>query len=373
MSASRREFLTGEAALRAARESAARLAARDDADQRPLPHSGDTVRLETRAMACPWAVLLEPGRSEEVMIASEALDEVHRIEALLSVYRPNSAVSILNREAAGAPQEVSEELFHLLTECRRLWKETGGAFDPATQSLLTLWSRCRSESRVPADDEIATALYRSGMDHVVLHDVESTPGDSEGVLSPRVSFTTEGTGLNFGAIGKGYAIDRAAAILRERGMETFLVHGGFSSLRGIGGHAGQAGWPVGLKNPLFTDEAYLTLMIRDRALATSGSNVQFYRHQGRRYGHILDPRTGRPAEGLLSVSVLAETAAEADAVSTALYVLGLERAIDYCEAHPTIGAILTPPPQRGRELAPILKNLDPSDVFVTSRDVALRF
>jgi thiamine biosynthesis lipoprotein len=122
---------------------------------------------------------------------------------------------------------------------------------------------------------------------------------------------------------------------------------------------------VGVKNPLFTDERYATLLLRDQAMATSGSNIQYFRFQGRRYGHILDPRTGWPADELLSVTVLAPTAAEADALSTAFYVLGLEKALEYCDNHPSIGALLVPPPQQGRRLEPVVRNISDDALFLS--------
>lgn len=362
MPASRRDFLTGAAALDAVRQAGERTADGiiDAADR--LPIAGDTVRLETRAMACPWAVILNPGPHAQVMAASDALAEVHRIEALLSVYREDTEVSQLNRAGAGEPRPVSPELFRLLAECRRLWESTGGAFDPATRALIQLWQECRRVGRIPSDPEIESARAASGMNGIELN---------AGSAGSAVTKRRPNLGLDFGAIGKGYAIDRAAAVLEQAGIGDFLVHGGHSSLLARGTHSGQPGWPVGLKNPLFTDESYLTLLVRDRALGASGSNIQFFRHGGKRYGHILDPRTGWPAEGLLSVSVLAPTALEADALSTALYVLGLARAIDYCDAHSEIGAILTPPAEQGRTLRPILKNIDPAIVFPTTEDVEL--
>jgi thiamine biosynthesis lipoprotein len=177
-----------------------------------------------------------------------------------------------------------------------------------------------------------------------------------------VRFPADGFRLDLGAVGKGYAADCAAAELRARGVCDFLIHGGFSSLYAAGEHASQEGWPVGLKNPLFTAETYATVLLRDCGLSTSGSNIQYFRHAGRRYGHILDPRTGWPSEGLLSVTVTAPTAAEADALSTAFYVMGLEKAVAYCHDHPQVGAILIPPPDR-RSLEPIVLNIPEDRVF----------
>jgi thiamine biosynthesis lipoprotein len=354
---SRRQFLTG------------RVAARPLAPSRPLPREEATVRLETEAMACFWAVILNPGPAEQVMLATDALDEVRRVERLLTVFRQDSPVVELNRTAADAPATVTPELFALLLECRKLYDQTEGAFDPASQALLELWRACRRADRIPTQTEIDAALQGSGFSHVQLLDAERSPGDPQ----PRVAFDVQGVGLNFGAIGKGYAIDRAAAVLRARGMDEFLIHGGRSSLYASGGHAGQAGWPVGLKNPLFTEASYLTLLLHDQALGTSGSNVQYFRHGGRRYGHILDPRTGWPAQSLLSVSVVAPTAAQADALSTAFYVLGLEKARQYCDTHSSVGAILTPPPERGKRLSPLVCNLPEEQVFPVSAEVEVLF
>ncbi|MEZ6067395.1 MAG: FAD:protein FMN transferase [Planctomycetaceae bacterium] len=303
------------------------------------------------------------------MVASDALNSVHRVDRQLSVYRETSEVSRLNNAAAAAPQVISAELAWLLRVCWDLHQSTAGAFDPAVQSVIQLWSGCRSAGRIPDSSEVAAALACCGLDKL---EFEKSADDESLLEQPgalRVSYKLAGVGLNFGAIGKGWGIDRAMDILRDAGLNDCLLHGGYSSLYACGEHAGQGGWPVDLKNPLFTDKAYLTLLLRDQALATSGSNVQFFRSGGKRYGHILDPRTGWPAEQLLSVSVLAPTAAEADALSTAFYVMGLEKSREYCHTHPSIGAILTPPPSRGRTLAPVLCNIPPDRVFIVSDDV----
>lgn len=350
----RRDFLTGHAVRQelAQRGDALADVVVDASEGRTEPAAGDTIRLETRAMGCPWCVIMEPGPPEQVLKASAALEVVHALDAQLSVYQEESEVSRLNRRAADEPQRVEEGLFQLLIECRRLTDETSGAFDAAARALILLWRRCRQAGRLPDEAEINVARSMSGMQHVAL--------DEE---SLNVQFARPGVGLDFGAIGKGHAIDRGDAALREQGLQNFLLHGGHSSLLARGTHHGLAGWPVGIKNPLFTEQRYATLLLRDRAMSTSGSNIQYFRHQGRRYGHILDPRTGWPAEGLLSVTVLAETAAEADALSTAFYVMGLEKALDYCDNHPLIGALLIPPPQ-GRTLEPVVRNIADEVLFL---------
>lgn len=340
----RRDFLAGRALLRLAEHQTAPL------EERVAPSAGATIRLETRAMACPWTVVLNPGPPEQVMAASDALDLLHPIEQLLSIYRPDSPISQLKTLPAGEWRQLPPEVIAVLIQCQQFSEATGGAFDPSSAPLIRLWRECRQVGRIPEQSEIDAALGQSRA--FELNVVDST-----------IRVLAAGIEIDLGAIGKGYAIDRVAEFLTSQQQGHFLIHGGFSSLRAHGTHHGHAGWPVGLRNPLFPDRNYATLLLQNRALATSGSNVQFFRHQGQRYGHILDPRTGWPAQGMLSVTVTAPTATAADALSTAFYVMGLEPAAAYCRAHPEIGAILVPPLKEGRVLSPLILNIPDEHLF----------
>ena len=177
-----------------------------------------------------------------------------------------------------------------------------------------------------------------------------------------VRFLRQGVELNLGGIGKGYALDRAAKMLREHEIDDWLLHGGHSSLLAKGDHHGQGGWPVGIGNPLFTSQRLGTILLREGAMSTSGSNIQYFRHLGRRYGHIVDPRTGWPADALLSVTVLAPTSAQADALSTAFFIMGVEKTRNCCDNLPGVGAILIPFPDQGRRLRPVVLGI-PTDVL----------
>jgi thiamine biosynthesis lipoprotein len=353
---SRREFLTGRAALREADRARDALADRLAGDLAAAPQGGNTVRVATTAMACDFAVLLNPGPIEQTMIATDVLDVIHALEDQMTVYREHSELSGINRRASAGPVPVEPELFRLLRRACKISRETAGAFDPTSGPLIALWRQCRREDRIPTPAEIDECCLQVGVDHVHFDEDATT-----------IFYDRAGVEMNLGAIGKGYALDVAAEHLAAAGLDEFLIHGGHSSMLARGGHNGVDGWPVGVRNPLLPDRSLATVVLRDGALASSGSGEQFFRHEGKRYGHILDPRTGRPSDGLLSVTVLAPTAAEADALSTAFFVLGLENARRYCDNHPNIRALLIPPPRRGNALAPLACNF-PADTLYLNTD-----
>lgn len=340
---SRREFLTG--LVSEVRETEA-----------AVPSRGPTVMLRTNAMATDFDVIFNPdGPEQQLAAASEALDEVHRLEAQLTVYRDDSEVSLINLTAHGRPVAVESNLYRLLRRAGDVHRRTEGAFDPTAGAIIQLWRRCRRESRIPTPDEVADALSRTGFSHVSLDDATES-----------ISFNRPGMAFDLGAIGKGYAVDRAGEILTRHEVKDWLVHGGKSSVLAHGRHAGHDGWPIGLRNPLFPDRPFLTLLLKDAALSTSGTAVNWFRHEGKRYGHILDPRTGWPVESMLSVSVIAPDAALSDALSTAFFVLGVEKALACCDNFPEAGVILFPPPQDGRTLEPIFHRVPADRVFEVS-------
>jgi thiamine biosynthesis lipoprotein len=277
-----------------------------------------TLVVGREAMACRFEVAFNAGEfADATPLGVEALDLVDAIEARISIYREGSELARLNATAAAGWQPVSPELFALLLEARALHERTGGGFDPAAGSLVRCWGFLRRQGRTPTPELLAAAREASGMHLVELDE----PGR-------RVRFARAGVELNPGAIGKGWALDRMMDFLGAGGVGSVLVHGGQSSVRAAGTHGpggtGRAGWPVGIGHPLKPGRRLATLALVDRALGTSGSGTQFFVDRGRRIGHILDPRSGLPAEGVLSATVLAPTAAAADALATALYVLGPE-------------------------------------------------
>ena len=281
-------------------------------------------------MATQWQILLPVQTREPARIGYDLFDLLDRLEAQWSVYRPESEVSRLNRQAARGPVRVEARLYELLQLAGRLHAQTQGCFDAAIGSLLRAWGFFKPPRRVPAAEELAA--LRWGWEHVVLGEALT------------VSYTTPGVEINLGSIGKGCALDRLVERLRRRWkISTALLHGGSSSLYAIGDPQGTGrGWAVDIRHPWQRQRVLHRVYLRDRALGTSAATFQHLIHEGKRLGHVLDPRTGWPASGLESVSVLAPSAALADALSTAFFVGGLELAQSYIAAHPEIAAVLLP-------------------------------
>lgn len=277
-----------------------------------------TLVVGREAMACRFELAFNAGEVPEATeLALDALDLVDEIENRLSIYRDTSELARLNATAATGWQPVSHDVCGLLVRARELHAATGGAFDIAAGALVRAWGFLARQGRIPEPAALQSAREASGMQWVEI--------DAE---QRRVRFTRPGVELNPGAIGKGWAIDRVVERLAERGVSSVLVHGGSSSVRaaGIQGPAvpGRRGWKVGLRHPLRPAQRLATITLVNQALGTSGSGTQFFIDRGRRLGHILDPRTGLPAEGVLSATVIAPAAADADALATALYVSGEE-------------------------------------------------
>lgn len=314
------------------------------------------IRVGRTAMACRFELVFNAGQYPDATVhAIELLDLVEEIESRLTIYRPTSDVSRLNRTAAASPQAVDEDLFLLLQRCQELHDRTAGGFDVAVGPLVRAWGFHQRQGRVPDPRSLETAMEQSGMGRVRLDAMAKT-----------VRFDREGVELNFGAIGKGWALDRVMDRAFERlaspaGLD-LLIHGGQSSVRASGNQAtltGRRGWRVGLAHPLKPGRRLATFVLENRALGTSGSGTQFFVDRGRRLGHILDPRTGVPAEGVISATVLAPTAAEADALSTALYVLGPAGLATIAPRGGTVGAVLVVPARRSGGVRVLSANLAP--------------
>jgi len=275
----------------------------------PVCHEDSRV-----AMACT-CVVRACGVDAAALRAAvgESLDEVERVDRLMSHYRPSSPLSRLNRDAARGPVAVDPELFDFLATCLRWSRESDGAFDITVGPLMKAWGFFEGEGRVPDETTFSEARAAVGYAHVVLDERART-----------VRFDRPGVELDLGGIGKGYAVDRVVALLRRRGVASALVNLGGSSVYGLGVPPGRKAWSVAIQDPTDPGKAALTVDLRDRALSVAGGTTRFFERDGIRYSHIMDPRTGRPVQGVLSVAVLTGTATDGDALDDVLFVLGPE-------------------------------------------------
>ncbi len=411
----------------------------------PIFPSGPLTVYRRAAMASDFEVSLNATRDDSGADAAlDALDEVDRIENVLSIFRPTTLASRVNLLAAELNVRVDEEFWGWLETAIRFSEETEGAFDVAAAPIWRAWGFAKRDGAFPAPEIIERALQLSGTRHLLLDEAERS-----------IAFDEEGVELNFGAIGKGIALDAAAQKLLDSGQTDFLIQGGKSGCVARGGRLNDVlfvfgdfadeeteqaetnatrpdvfppnavfafgsavetvltqglgalsssndaaslggetdedddpefdeesgrrrrtsrrddeeavealipeflrpdaeterlallskarrfpGWTIGVAHPLFPERRLGEIFLRDRALGTSGSTYQFFRCGGKRYSHVVDPRTGYPTTGVLSTTVLAPTATEADALSTAFFVLGPEKTAAFCANRPEIGALL---------------------------------
>ena len=340
-------------------------AASENADAFPMattdtsPAGWPLLRFARRAMANDFEVLLNRGQYPQATEAALAvLDEVERLESVLSAFQVESEISRINSSAAQNAVTTSSEVWNLLAQCLQLASETDGAIDVTASTLWRLWGFSKREGKVPPQHEITAALQCVGQALVQL--------DTE---PQSVRFTKPGVEISLGCIGKGAALDSAQGKLWESGVEHALLHGGRSSILALGGRMREAwpqtaqknvpsnvcgtllestrdrsvGWTVGISHPIRPGRRLAEVRLTDEALGTSGSQHQFFIHQGKRYSHIIDPRSGWPAENVLMATVIAPAAALADALSTAFFVLSPEQTVEYCRRHPGVAALLVLP------------------------------
>lgn len=276
-------------------------------------HGALITHVTHRAMATDFVVMLPAAMADKVETVVEALEMLDAIEAALTIYQPESEVSRLNRDGHDRPVKLSASTFSLLQRSILWSQRTGGAFDVTAGPLVDAWGFTRRTGRKPTAAEIDAARDLVGYEKLILDTVDRTAG-----------FSVPGMAVNLGAIGKGEALDRLADHLKSAGVTDFLIHGGNSSLIAAGDQTrgSDSGWAVGLAHPTKPRRRIAGLWLKDMALATSGSGKQYFHYKGRRYGHVIDPRTGQPAGDLQSLTVLMTSATDADAAATGLFVMG---------------------------------------------------
>jgi len=275
---------------------------------------GASLRLEDSvdAMGSTFQVALY-GEDRDQMAAAmaAALDEARRVDELLSNYKLDSDLSQVNQYAGERPVKVTPEMFELLSECLQYSRLSEGAFDISVGPLMRVWGFYKGTGHLPRPAEVARALEKTGYRKVTLDPERRT-----------VRFAQPGVDLDLGGIGKGYAVDRMVEILKENGVKSALVSAGASSIYALGTPNNSQGWEIKIRDPKKPSRTLEDIYLKDQSLSTSGSYEKFFKADGKVYSHIMDPRTGYPAQGMLAVSVIAPRTLDSEAWAKPFFILG---------------------------------------------------
>jgi len=271
------------------------------------------------SMACAYAIEAYAGPGVDLrVVVEEAFDEVDRIDRLMSHYKTDSPLSRLNRDGAQHAVAVDKELFDFIERALRYSDESDGAFDITVGPLMKAWGFFRGEYRVPDAPELAGVRRRVGASHVILNREMRT-----------IAFDIDGVELDLGGIAKGYAVDRVVELLRARHVTAALVSAGGSSVYGLGSPPGRDAWEVKIQDPVDASKVALSVALKDASLSVAGSAEKSFTANGVTYTHIMDPRTGEPVQGMLSVAVVTPSATAGDALDDAFFVLGTAASEEY--------------------------------------------
>jgi thiamine biosynthesis lipoprotein len=241
----------------------------------------------------------------------DALDEMRRLDEMLSNYKPHSEWSEMDRSASQQPFHASEELFDLLTACLDYSRKSQGTFDISVGPLMKVWGFYKGTGRLADANAVSAALRSVGYQNIILDRQLRT-----------VRFAKQGVELDPGGVGKGYAVDRMVELMRKDGVRSALVSAGGSSIYALGAPPGKPGWQIHLTSPGHSSESVDTVTLHDESLSTSGTREKFFYADGKLWSHIMDPRTGYPSRGMLSVSVIAPRTLDSEVWAKPYYILG---------------------------------------------------
>lgn len=272
--------------------------------------------------------VVAPSQQQGEVWIDLAVDEIARIERLISDWDPNSQLSEVNRMAGVHPVSVDLELYSLIERSIAISHLTDGAFDISYASMDKIWRYDGSMTEMPSEQAIRESVARVGFTKIVLD------REKQSVFLPE-----EGMKIGFGAIGKGYAADRAKALLMERGVPAGIINAS-GDMNTWGRQPDGKPWQVAITNPMDKLKSFGMLPITDQAVVTSGNYEKYVTFGGKRYSHIIDPRTGYPATGILSVTVFAPKAELADALATSVFVMGVSAGLDRINQLPGIECII---------------------------------
>ena len=254
--------------------------------------------------------------------------EIIRIEQLISSWNPNSETSKINKNAGVSPVSVSDELYDLIQRSLFISKITQGAFDITYAAMDTIWKFDGTMLKLPSSEKIEQAIFNVGYEQVVMNPEKKT-----------IYLPQKGMKIGFGAVGKGYAADAAKRMLKKNGVLGGIINAS-GDMNTWGSQPDGKPWRIAITNPLNKNKVFSWFELSDNAVVTSGNYEKFILLEGKRFSHIIDPRTGYPSTGIISCSVFAPSAEMADALATAVFVLGTENGLNLINQLPNIECVL---------------------------------
>ena len=257
-----------------------------------------------------------------------AVYEISRIEHLISSWDAASQTSLINKNAGIKPIKVDNELFELIERCVGISKLTDGAFDITYASMDKIWKFDGSMKDMPDKNVVVASVSKVGFQHIILDKENST-----------IFLALKGMKIGFGAIGKGYAADKTKALLIKNGGEAGIINAS-GDMNTWGKQPNGQPWKVAITNPMDKNKVFALLPINQGAVVTSGNYEKFVTFKGKRYSHIIDPRTGYPSSGVISVTVFAPSAELADALATSVFVMGKETGMNRIDQMPKVECII---------------------------------
>ena len=257
-----------------------------------------------------------------------AIAEVKRIENLISDWIPTSQISKVNQNAGVVPVKVDKEVYDLVDRATKISKLTSGAFDISYASMDRIWKFDGSMKEMPTEEAIRKSVEKVGYQNIILNSKDTT-----------IFLKNKGMKLGLGGIGQGYIADKIKVLLQEKGCNSGLVNVS-GDINTWGKQPNGNTWTVGIVNPMNKNKVFATFPLDDSAVETSGSYEKYVTFNGKRYSHIIDPRTGYPASGIISVSVFAKQTELADALATGIFVMGVEVGLDLVNQLKGVGCII---------------------------------
>ena len=261
-----------------------------------------------------------------------ALDEIERMDSIMSNYKNKSELSILNKTAAKSPVQCSKELLDVIEQSLYYSKLSEGAFDITVSPIVALWGFFDEKVRIPSGKDIEKLLPAVSHENIVIN-----KDDNQGIGT--VFFKNTKTQIDLGGIGKGYAVDKALNVIKKSGIYNTCINLG-GNIYALGVPDGKDAWRIGIQHPRNKDEILGYLELINEATATSGDYERFVEIKGKRYSHIINPRTGQPVSGTIEVTIVAPTGTAVDALSTSVFVLGPERGLKFISKIPDADAMI---------------------------------